>query len=131
MKTNSDCEEFNQPYPLGAVSFGPFEVNFGSQDIRKHGIRIKLQEQPFRILAMLLEHPGQLVTREELRHKLWPMDTFVSFDGSLSTAMSKLRSALGDSPENPRYIETVPRRGYRWTAPVVNISPKNAGDSFL
>lgn len=99
-------------------TFGPFEVDLESQKLHKYGIRIKLQEQPFRILALLLEYQGKVVSREELRRRLWPGDTFVGFDGSLSTAMNKLRSALSDSAENPRYIETVPRQGYRWIGEV-------------
>src|SRR5579864_2105803 len=103
---------------LRTRGFGVFEVDLRSAELRKHGIRIKLQEQPFLILAYLLDHPGDVVTREELRQKLWPAHTFVDFDRSLNKAMTKLRSALGDSAENPRYIETVPRHGYRFLAPV-------------
>ena len=87
-------------------------------ELRKSGVKIKRQEQPFHPLAMLLERPGEVVTREELRQKLWPADTFVDFDRSLNTAASKLREALGDSAENPRFVETLPRRGYRFLAPV-------------
>jgi len=103
---------------LRTRGFGVFEVDLRSAELRKHGIRIKLQEQPFQILAYLLDHPGDVVTREELRQKLWPAHTFVDFDRSLNKAMTKLRSALGDSAENPRYIETVPRHGYRFLAEV-------------
>jgi eukaryotic-like serine/threonine-protein kinase len=99
-------------------SFGAFEVDLKSAELRKHGIRIKLQEQPFQILTFLMEHPGDVVTRDELRQKLWAAHTFVDFDRSLNKAMTKLRSALGDSPESPRYIETVPRHGYRFLAEV-------------
>src|SRR5579863_7324345 len=98
--------------------FGVFEADLRAAELRKHGIRIKLQEQPFQILSLLLEHPGEVVTREELRQKLWPAHTFVDFDRSLNKAMTKLRSALGDSAENPRYVETIPRHGYRFLAPV-------------
>ncbi len=98
--------------------FGVFEVDLEAAELRKHGIRIKLQEQPFQILALLLEHPDRVVTRYELRTRLWPHDTFVDFDRSLNKAMTKLRAALGDSAENPRYIETLHRRGYRFLAPV-------------
>ena len=83
----------------------------------KHGIRLKIQDQPFQVLAILLEHPGEVVTREELRQKLWPADTFVDFDTGLNSAIKKLRDALSDSAEEPRYIETLPRRGYRFIAP--------------
>jgi DNA-binding winged helix-turn-helix (wHTH) protein/tetratricopeptide (TPR) repeat protein/TolB-like protein len=103
---------------LRTRSFSVFEVDLKSAELRKHGIRIKLQEQPFQILAFLLEHPGDVVSREELRQKLWPAHTFVDFDRSLNKAMTKLRSALGDSAESPRYIETVPRHGYRFLVDV-------------
>jgi eukaryotic-like serine/threonine-protein kinase len=95
------------------LRFSVFEVDLRAAEVRKHGVRIKLQDQPFRILSCLLEHPGDLVTREELREELWHDHTFVDFDRSLNKAMAKLRSALGDSAESPRYIETVPRHGYR------------------
>jgi eukaryotic-like serine/threonine-protein kinase len=98
--------------------FGVFEVDLRSGELRKRGVRIKLQEQPFQILSLLIEHPGEVVTREELRQKLWPAHTFVDFDRSLNKAMTKLRFALGDSAESPRYIETIPRHGYRFLAPV-------------
>jgi len=98
--------------------FGVFEVDLRAAELRKRGVRIKLQEQPFRILSLLLEYPGEVVTREELRQKLWSAHTFVDFDRSLNKAMTKLRSALADSPENPRYVETIPRHGYRFLAPV-------------
>lgn len=100
------------------LRFGLFEVDLQAGELRKHGVRIKLQEQPFQILALLLEQPGSLVTREDLREKLWPVHTFVDFDRSLNKAMTKLRSALGDSADSPRYIETLHRRGYRFLAPV-------------
>ena len=103
---------------LRTRSFGAFEVDLKSAELRKHGIRIKLQEQPFQILAFLMEHAGDVVTRDELRQKLWAEHTFVDFDRSLNKAMTKLRSALGDSAESPRYIETVPRHGYRFLAEV-------------
>ena len=98
--------------------FGVFEVDLRAAELRKRGVRIKLQEQPFQILSLLLDHPGELVTREELRQRLWPAHTFVDFDRSLNKAMTKLRSALGDSPESPRYVETIPRHGYRFLPPV-------------
>ena len=98
--------------------FGIFEVDLRAAQLRKHGVRIKLQEQPFQILSLLLEHPGEVVTREELRGKLWPAHTFVDFDRSLNKAMTKLRAALGDSADSPRYVETIPRHGYRFLAPV-------------
>jgi TolB-like protein/Flp pilus assembly protein TadD len=104
---------FSQP-----VRFGLFEVDLRAGELRKQGVKIKLQEQPFQILAMLLENPGQVVTREELRNKLWLADTFVDFDHSLNKAINKLREALGDSAENPRFVETLPRRGYRFLASI-------------
>ena len=100
------------------LRFGVFDVHLRTAELRKHGVRIRLEEQPFHILVLLLESPGELVTREELRQKLWSADTFVDFDRSLNKAMSKLRLALGDSAESPRYIETLHRRGYRFIAPV-------------
>ncbi len=105
--------------------FGLYEVVTTSGDLFRQGRRIKLQEQPFRLLIALLEQPGEIVTRETLRQKLWPGDTFVEFDQSLATAVTKLRQALGDSADNPRFVETVPKRGYRFLAPVhVTIQPK-------
>ena len=100
------------------IRFGAFEALLRSGELHKFGIRIKLQDQPFQVLVILLEHPGELVTREELQQKLWPADTFVDFDTSLNSAIKKLRDALADSAEEPRYIETVPRRGYRFIAQV-------------
>jgi len=89
-----------------------------SGELRRKGLRVRLQEQPFQVLLMLTERAGEVVTREELRLKLWPSDTFVDFDHGLNTAINKLRDALGDSAANPRFIETLPRRGYRFVAPV-------------
>ena len=100
------------------VQFGIFEVDLRAGELRRNGARVKLQEQPFQILSTLLERPGQVVTREELQRKLWPADTFVDFDHSLNAAIRRLRDALGDSAENPRYVETVARRGYRFLIPV-------------
>ena len=98
--------------------FGAYEVDLRSGELYKHSIRIKLQDQPFQILALLLERPGDVLTREELRQKLWPADTFVDFDTGLNSAIKKLRDALADSAEEPRYIETLPKRGYRFIAQV-------------
>jgi TolB-like protein/DNA-binding winged helix-turn-helix (wHTH) protein/Tfp pilus assembly protein PilF len=100
------------------LRFGSFELDLDSGDLRQRGVRLKLQEQPFRILVALLEQPGEIVTREELRQRLWPADTFVDFEHSLNAAIKKLRQALGDDADNPRFIETVPKRGYRFIAPV-------------
>ena len=98
--------------------FGAFEVNFAAGELRKHGIRLKVQEQPFKVLVLLLARPGELVTREAIQQKLWPSGTFVDFENGLNTAINRLREALGDSAENPRFIVTEPRRGYRFIAPV-------------
>jgi eukaryotic-like serine/threonine-protein kinase len=95
------------------IRFGIFEADLSAGELRKGGSRIRLQEQPFQILAMLLERPGQIITREELRTKLWPGDTFVDFEHGVNSGVARLREALGDSADNPRYIETLPRRGYR------------------
>jgi TolB-like protein/DNA-binding winged helix-turn-helix (wHTH) protein/Tfp pilus assembly protein PilF len=103
---------------LQIVHFGAFEVDVRSGELRKHGLKVKLQEQPFRILVMLLECPGEVVTREELRQQLWPEGTFVDFEHALNVAVNRLRDALDDSPDNPRFVETLPRRGYRFIAPV-------------
>jgi eukaryotic-like serine/threonine-protein kinase len=98
--------------------FGAFEVDLRLGALHKHGIRLKLQDQPFHVLSILLERPGEVITREELRQKLWPADTFVDFDTGLNSAVKKLRDVLNDSAEEPRYIETLPRRGYRFIADV-------------
>src|SRR6202795_3750452 len=100
------------------LRFGTFEVDLRSRELRKQGVRVKLQEQPFHVLKVLLQRPGEVVTREELRLEIWQSDTFVDFDNGLNTSINKLREALGDSADNPRYIETLPRRGYRFIAPV-------------
>ncbi len=100
------------------IRFGTFEVDLRAGEVRKRGLRIKLQEQPFQVLALLLERPGEVVTREELRKRLWPADTFVDFDNGLNKAINRIREVLGDSAENPRFIETMARRGYRFIAPV-------------
>jgi TolB-like protein/Tfp pilus assembly protein PilF len=96
-----------------AVKFGVFEADFNAGELRKNGIKLRLQGQPFQVLAALLENPGLVVSREELRNKVWPADTFVDFDKGLNTAINKIREALGDSADNPRFIETIPRHGYR------------------
>ena len=98
--------------------FGLFEVNFERFLLRKGGLRVKLQDQPFQILGLLLDRPGEIVTRDEIRQELWPDNTFVEFDGGLNTAIKKLRTALNDSADTPRFIETVPRKGYRFLVPV-------------
>jgi DNA-binding winged helix-turn-helix (wHTH) protein len=102
----------------GIFRFGAYEADSDSGELRKSGLRLRVQEQPFQVLLMLLERPGEVVTREELRQKLWPADTFVDFDHGLNTVINKLREALSDSAANPRFIETLARRGYRFVAPV-------------
>ena len=109
--------------PRRILRFGSFEVDLASGELRRQGRKIGLQDQPFRLLALLLDRAGELVTREELRDKLWPADTFVDFDHSLNTAVRKLREALGDSAETPRYVETLARRGYRFVAPLAEPGP--------
>ena len=98
--------------------FGLFEANLDSGELFRNGQKLRLQDQPFQVLVALLERPGEVVTREELRQRLWATDTFVDFDHSLNTAINKLRDTLGDGAANPRFIETLPRRGYRFIAPV-------------
>lgn len=110
----------SHPLPR-AARFGDFEANLRSAELRRDGHTIKVQEQPFQVLAMLLERPGEIVSREELRERLWPEDTFVDFDHSLATAILKIRNALEDSASEPRFVETVPRRGYRFIAPVETV----------
>src|SRR5882757_8102433 len=100
------------------VRFGIFEVDLNALELRKSGLRLKLPEQPFQILAILLEKPGEVVTRDELRNRLWQSDTFVDFDHGLNNAVMRLREVLGDSSDNPRFVETIPRRGYRFIAHV-------------
>src|SRR5713226_5893703 len=104
--------------PPTILRFGIFEVDLRSSELRKKGVRIKLRDQPFQVLKLLLQRSGELVTREELQSQIWPEDTFVDFDNGLNTSINKLREALGDSADNPRFIETLPRRGYRFITPV-------------
>src|SRR6516165_11047545 len=104
--------------------FGVFELDLRAGELRRSGLKVKLQEQPFQVLSLLLEEPGEVVTRDDLRQRLWPADTFVDFDHSLNAAIKRLRDALGDSAENPTFVETVARRGYRFLAPVSAV-PQN------
>ena len=108
------------------VRFGTFEADLNAGELHKGGVKIKIHGQPFEVLTLLLGRPGEVVPREELRQRLWPTDTFVDFDHGVNTAINRLREALGDSAENPRFIETVPRRGYRFVAPV---ETQNSADS--
>src|SRR5688500_800870 len=105
------------------VRFGPFELDHASGDLFRDGHRVRLQEHPRQVLIALLERPGQIVTREDLRERLWKSDTFVDFEHGLNTAVKKARQALGDSAESPEFIETVARRGYRFVAPVEAVEP--------
>src|ERR1700756_5350493 len=107
------------------VRFGTFEVSFESGEVRKAGLRIRVQQQPLKLLQILLERPGEVVSREELRNRLWTNETFGDFDQAVNIAIGKLRSALGDSADDPRYIETLPKRGYRFIAEVsvVDLDP--------
>jgi TolB-like protein/DNA-binding winged helix-turn-helix (wHTH) protein len=108
------------------LHFGVFEVDLKTCELRKQGLRLKLAEQPFQVLVVLLERPGEIVTREEMRNRLWPGDTFVDFDHGLNNAVMRLREVLGDASENPRFVETIPRRGYRFIAPVAGVAIQNA-----
>jgi TolB-like protein/DNA-binding winged helix-turn-helix (wHTH) protein len=118
--------------PAGRLRFGIFEADVRTGELTKHGKRLRLQEQPFQLLAMLLERPGELVTREELSSRLWPQ-TIVDFDHGLNKAIGKIREALGDSSENPRFVETVARRGYRFLADVAVVrdgQPETVADDL-
>src|SRR4029077_8491893 len=107
------------------IRFGDFEVDQRAGELRRHGTKVRLQQQPFRVLVRLLERPGELVTREELREAIWAPGTFAEFDGGLDATIHKLRSALGDSAEHPRFVETLPRRGYRFIGGAVEVvAPK-------
>ena len=101
------------------MQFGPFELRTDTGELRKHGIRVKIQAKPLAVLRALLERPGEVVTRDELRDHLWPADTFVDFESGLNTAANRLRLGLGDSADAPRFVETLPRVGYRFIAPVI------------
>jgi Tol biopolymer transport system component/DNA-binding winged helix-turn-helix (wHTH) protein len=112
----------NQPASLpDAIRFGAFELDLRTRELHKHGVKVKLAGQPIEVLAMLLERPGELVTRDELQKKLWPHDTIVEFEHSINAAVKRLREALGDDADNPRLVETLPRRGYRFIAPVETV----------
>jgi DNA-binding winged helix-turn-helix (wHTH) protein len=107
---------------LPVVRFGPFEADLGSQELRRDGRRVKVQGKAFGVLVALLRNPGGFVAREELEHELWPAGTYVDFEHGLNSVVRKLREALGDDAHSPRYIETVPRQGYRFIAPVTAIA---------
>jgi Tol biopolymer transport system component/DNA-binding winged helix-turn-helix (wHTH) protein len=109
------------PQSSGIVRFGSFEADLSTRELRKGGLKIRLQGQPFEVLALLLQRPGELITREDLQAKLWASDTFVDFEHGLNKAINRVREALGDDADNPRFVETLPRRGYRFVAPVVAV----------
>lgn len=113
------------PAKSEVLRFGVFELDLRAGELRKQGVKIKLQDQPFQVLRILLESPGEVVTREDLQHQIWPSDTFVDFEQGLNNSVKRLREALGDSAETPRFVETLPRRGYRFIAPVSGL-PKTA-----
>lgn len=116
--------------PSRIVQFGVFQAHLDSGELYRDGIKLKLGGQPFQVLEYLLARPGEVVTREEIQTALWQSDTFVDFDHGLNTAINKIREALGDSATNPRFVETVPRRGYRFIAPVdrpVPVEPVGQG----
>jgi len=108
----------------GILRFGVFEVDVAAGELRKNGARLRLQDQPFQVLVVLLENPGRVVTRDDLRQRVWPADTFVDFDHSLNTAVNKIREALNDSASSPRFVETLARRGYRFIAPVNSVETR-------
>src|ERR1700740_3470639 len=116
-----------QEFPpfVRSVRFGIFEVDLRAGELKKKGVRVRLQGQPYTLLITLLKQPGEVVTRDEFRRALWPDDTYIDFDHSLGTAVNKLREVLGDSAANPRFVETLHRRGYRFIAPVM---PFNDGE---
>jgi len=120
----------HSPAAMRVLRFGAFEADLQARELRKQGMQIKLQDQPFQVLIVLLEHAGEVVTREQLRQKLWPSDTFVDVDNSVNAAINRLREALGDSAESPRYVETLPRRGYRFVAPVTAVSTLDHGSGL-
>src|SRR5215469_7075052 len=109
---------YMEPLRNAVVRFGTYEVSLRSGEVRKSGLKIRVQQQPMKLLQILLERPGEVVTREELRGRVWPDESFGDFDQAVNIAIAKLRSALGDSAENPRFIETLPKRGYRFIADV-------------
>src|SRR6516225_2126272 len=106
----------------GKIHFGAYELDLDAMELRKQGVLVRLQEQPLRVLAILAERPGEIVKRDELQKQIWGNDTFVDFDQSLNKAVNRIREALHDNAEAPQYVETIPRRGYRFVAPVTGIA---------
>ncbi len=111
------------PQPTSVLRFGTYELALQSGELRKAGVRLRVQQQPLKVLEILLERPGEVVTREKLRSRIWPHESFGDFDQAVNVAITKLRGVLGDSAENPRYIETLPKRGYRFIAEVAVVAP--------
>src|SRR5271154_5485154 len=111
------------PQASPKISFRPFELDTAAGTLRKHGIRIKLQPQPYKLLLLLMERAGQVVTREEIQRHVWQDSTFVDFESGINFSINQIRAALGDDAENPRYVETLPRRGYRFIAPITTAEP--------
>src|SRR5271154_3817911 len=110
------------PQPARRYRFGAFEADAGLGELRRQGLRIKLNAQPFQVLVLLLERPGELLTREEIARELWPDGTFVDYDHGVNSAVNRIREALGDTASSPRFVETLARRGYRFVAPVERIA---------
>src|SRR5258708_3832936 len=117
--------------PPALVRFGVFEADLRAGELRRNGVRVRLQDLPFRALALLLTRPGEVITREEFRQVLWPSDIFVDFEQGISSAVMRLRDALRDSADNPIFIETIERRGYRWIGPIqgVELVPEESGEN--
>src|ERR1700693_2433605 len=114
----------SMPVPPALVRFGVFEADLRAGELRRNGVRVRLQDLPFRALKLLLSRPGEVITRQQFREALWPPDIFVDFEQGISSAVMRLRDALGDSADNPVFIETIERRGYRWIGPVLNQTPE-------
>src|SRR5438477_11165644 len=108
--------------PVRLLRFGVYKIDLEAGELRKSGRKVSLQGQPFQVLVLLLTHAGRVMTREELQKRLWPADTFVDFDLGLNTAIKKIRAALGDSADNPKFVETLPRKGYRFICPVEKVT---------
>jgi DNA-binding winged helix-turn-helix (wHTH) protein len=119
-----------QPQTVRVVRFGVFGADLQVRELRRGGLKIKIHDQPFQVLAALLERPGEIVTREELHQRLWPADTFVDFDHGLNTAVNKVREVPGDSSDSPLFIETVPRRGYRFLGPLESLTEGAASQAL-
>src|SRR5580698_9360315 len=109
--------------PVRRYRFGIFEADASTGELRRQGVRVKLNAQPFQVLCLLLERPGELLTREQIAHELWPDGTFVDFEHGVNSAVNRIREALGDTAGNPRFLETLARRGYRFVAPVERLTP--------